>query len=252
MADLLTMYPAQAGSPETSIAGALTAAGTTVNVVDGAILPNAPNLLTLGAEGGVAETVLMTAKSGNTLTITRAQDGTASRAWAAGTTIGRYFMAADQTAIQTNITLLNEGKLEKPTSPTSGNLATFDASGEVADSGKKASDFATATQGGKADTALQPVASPTSGNFAGLDANGKVTDSGKKASDFATASHIHSGYAQIKVFSSVAVASAAWSSDATYAAFPFSATITASGVTSDMVPEVNFGLTEAASGNFGD
>ena len=58
------------------------------------------------------------------------------------------------------------------------------------------------------------------------------------------------GKPDIKVFSSVAVASAAWSSDATYAAFPYSATITASGVTSDMVPEVNFGLTEAASGNF--
>lgn len=38
-----------------------------------------------------------------------------------------------------------EGKLDKPTSTTSGNLATFDASGEVTDSGKKASDFATAT-----------------------------------------------------------------------------------------------------------
>ena len=48
----------------------------------------------------------------------------------------------------------------------------------------------------------------------------------------------------------MAVASAAWSSDATYAAFPYSATFTASGVTSDMVPEVNFGLTEAASRNF--
>lgn len=86
--------------------------------------------------------------------------------------------------------------------------------------------------------------------FTAADHNALIDNIEALNSGKATASHIHSGYAQIKVFSSVAVASAAWSSDATYAAFPYSATITASGVTSDMVPEVNFGLTEAASGNF--
>lgn len=79
-----------------------------------------------------------------------------------------------------------------------------------------ASEFATSTQGGKADTAVQPsdlstvatsgdyndllnkptipdvttkadkVAIATNGNFAGLDANGNLTDSGSKASDFLT------------------------------------------------------------------
>ena len=75
MSELVTMYPAQANSPETSLSGALTAAGTTVNVVDGSVLPEAPNLLTIGADGSTAETVLMTAKSGNVLTVTRAQNG---------------------------------------------------------------------------------------------------------------------------------------------------------------------------------
>ena len=65
MSELVTMYPAQANSPETSLSGALTAAGTTVNVVDGSVLPEAPNLLTIGADGSTAETVLMTAKNGN-------------------------------------------------------------------------------------------------------------------------------------------------------------------------------------------
>ena len=51
MSELVTMYPAQANSPETSLSGALTAAGTTVNVVDGSVLPEAPNLLTIGADG---------------------------------------------------------------------------------------------------------------------------------------------------------------------------------------------------------
>lgn len=39
---------------------------------------------------------------------------------------------------------------------TAGNLAGLDEYGDLTDSGKKASDFATAAQGGKADTAVQP------------------------------------------------------------------------------------------------
>jgi hypothetical protein len=207
MSTLETMYPAQANSPETSLSGALTAAGTSVTVNDGSVLPSAPNLLTIGADSSAAETVLMTAKSGNVLTITRAQNGTTARAWVAGSSIGRYFTAADQTAIQNNITKLNEEKAEK-------------------------------------------VSSPTSGDFAGLDSSGNLTDSGKKAADFADASHSHSGYAQVLIFSSVAVAASAWASDSTYADFPYAATITLTGVTSSYVPEVNFDCTNAASGNF--
>jgi hypothetical protein len=84
MAELAKMYPPQANTPETSLSGALPAAGTTVNVVDGTILPDAPNLLTIGADGSTAETVLMTAKNGNVLTVVRGQDGTTARAWSAG------------------------------------------------------------------------------------------------------------------------------------------------------------------------
>lgn len=207
MSELVTMYPAQANSPETSLSGALTAAGTTVNVVDGSVLPEAPNLLTIGADGSTAETVLMTAKNGNVLTVTRAQNGTTARAWSAGDVIARYFTAADQTAMQENIKKLNEGKAEK-------------------------------------------AASPTAGNFAGLDASGNLTDSGKKPGDFANASHAHAGYAEVKIFSGVSVAASAWVSDSTYAAYPYAASIACPGVTASHVPEVVFGATEAASGNF--
>lgn len=207
MSELLTMYPAQANSPETSLSGALTAAGTTVNVVDGSVLPEAPNLLTIGADGSTAETVLMTAKSGNVLTVQRAQNGTTARAWSAGDVIGRYFTAQDQATIQENINRLNTGKAEK-------------------------------------------VASPTMGNFAGLDSSGNLTDSGKKAADFAAASHVHAGYAEVKIFSGVSVAASAWASDSTYAAYPFAASIACSGVTANHVPEVVFGAAEAASGNY--
>ena len=289
MSELVKMYPAQANSPETSLSGALTAAGTTVNVVDGSVLPEAPNLLTIGADGSTAETVLMTAKSGNVLTVTRAQNGTTARAWSAGDVIARYFTAADQTAMQENIKKLNEDKAEKVSSPTAGHFAGLDASGNPTDSGKKPSDFAAAnhTHTGKADKVSSPTAgnfagldssgnitdsgkkagdfaaashthegkadkvkSATAGHFAGLDANGNLTDSGKKASDFANASHAHAGYAEVKIFSAVSVAASAWVSDSTYAAYPYAASIACSGVTASYVPEVVFGAVEAASGNF--
>ena len=248
MSELVTMYPAQANSPETSLSGALTAAGTTINVVDGSVLPEAPNLLTIGADGSTAETVLMTAKNGNVLTVTRAQNGTTARAWSAGDVIARYFTAADQTAMQENIKKLNEGKAEKAAYPTAGNFAGLDSSGNPTDSGKKPGDFAAAnhTHTGKADK----VSSPTAGNFAGLDSSGNLTDSGKKASDFSNASHAHAGYAEVKIFSGVSVAASAWESDSTYAAYPYAASIACSGVTASYVPEVVFGAVEAASGNF--
>ena len=248
MSELVKMYPAQANSPETSLSGALTAAGTTVNVVDGSVLPEAPNLLTIGADGSTAETVLMTAKNGNVLTVTRAQNGTTARAWSAGDVIARYFTAADQTAMQENIKKLNEGKAEKAASPTAGNFAGLDSSGNPTDSGKKPGDFAAAnhTHTGKADK----VSSPTAGNFAGLDSSGNLTDSGKKPGDFANVSHAHAGYAEVKIFSGVSVAASAWVSDSTYAAYPYAASIACPGVTASHVPEVVFGATEAASGNF--
>lgn len=248
MSELVKMYPAQAKSTETSLSGALTAAGTTINVVDGSALPDAPNLLTIGADGSTAETVLMTAKNGNTLTVTRAQDGTTARAWSAGDVIARYFTAADQNAMQENIKKLDSEKAAKAASPVAGNLAGLDANGNPTNSGKKPADFADAnhTHAGKADK----VNSATAGHFAGLDANGNLTDSGKKASDFANASHAHAGYAEVKIFSGVSVAASAWASDNTYAAYPYAASIACSGVTASHVPEVVFGATEAASGNF--
>ena len=289
MSELVTMYPAQANSPETSLSGALTAAGTTVNVVDGSVLPEAPNLLTIGADGSTAETVLMTAKNGNVLTVTRAQNGTTARAWSAGDVIARYFTAADQTAMQENIKKLNEGKAEKAASPTAGNFAGLDSSGNLTDSGKKPGDFADAshTHTGKADKVKSATAghfagldssgnltdsgkkpgdfadashthtgkadkvkNVTAGHFAGLDSSGNLTDSGKKPGDFANASHAHAGYAEVKIFSGVSVTASAWVNDSTYAAYPYAASIACPGVTASHVPEVVFGATEAASGNF--
>jgi hypothetical protein len=49
------------------------------------------------------------------------------------------------------------GKADKVASATNGNFAGLDSNGNLTDSGSKASDFATAAQGGKADTAIQSV-----------------------------------------------------------------------------------------------
>ena len=247
MAQLKTMYPAQANTPETTLAGSLTTTGTSVTVLDGSVLPDAPNYLTIGADSATAETVLMTAKDGNDLTITRGQNGTAARAWGKGDIIGRYFTAADHDALRENIETLNTEKPDRVASPVDGNFVAFDGTtGAQKDSGKKAADFAAAnhTHAGKADK----VSGATAGNLAGLDGNGNLTDSGKKPGDFAAASHSHAGYAEVKIFTNVAAS--AWGNDSTYGAYPFAATITAAGVTAAHVPEVNYGATEAASGDF--
>lgn len=47
------------------------------------------------------------------------------------------------------------GKADKVSGAVNGNFAGLDSNGNLTDSGKKASDFATSTQGGKADTAYQ-------------------------------------------------------------------------------------------------
>ena len=249
MAELVTMYPAQANTPETTLAGSLTTTGTSVTVLDGSVLPDAPNYLTIGADSATAETVLMTAKNGNDLTITRGQNGTAARAWGKGDIIGRYFTAADHDALRENIETLNTEKPDRVASPVDGNFVAFDGTtGAQKDSGKKAADFAAAnhTHDGKADK----VQGATAGNLAGLDGNGNLTDSGKKASDFAAATHSHTGYAEVKIFTDVSVPASAWGNDSTYGAYPFAATIAAAGVTAAHVPEVNYGATEAASGDF--
>ena len=120
MAELLTMYPGQANSPETTLAGAISASSTSATVLDGSVLPAAPNYLTLGA------------------------DTTAARAWDKGDTVGRYFTAADHDTLIENINRLNNGKTEKVSSAVAGDFAGLDADGNLTDSGKKAEDFAAA------------------------------------------------------------------------------------------------------------
>lgn len=114
MTTLETMYAPQANSPATTTIGALSIGTVQFDVLNADILPAAPMLLVLGGDTQNAETVLMTAKSGNTITVTRAIQGTA-RSWASGTQVARLFTAKDHTALIANIQALNSDKLESIT-----------------------------------------------------------------------------------------------------------------------------------------
>lgn len=148
------MYPGQTNSPFTTTLGEISATDTAVVVADASVLPVAvPFLLTLGYDKSASETVLVTAVSGNTLTITRAVDGPALL-WVAGTKAARVFTAKDLNDIQDNIRTLNQGKQENLTidaAPTQG-------SGNPVSSGGVHSALA-----GKQDT-LTIDSAPTSGS----------------------------------------------------------------------------------------
>ncbi|MUG45532.1 hypothetical protein [Paenibacillus woosongensis] len=96
------MYPAQANSPGTELGTAIDAIQDTIEVVDGSVLPDAPNLLTIGTDES-AETILYNEKVGNELTgVTRGFQGTA-QSWQAGTKVARYMTAYDYDTARENI-----------------------------------------------------------------------------------------------------------------------------------------------------
>lgn len=103
---LTTMYAAQTNSPTTTLASAAGAADTSLIVTSAAVLPSTtPFELSLGIGEAAAETVLVTAVNGNTLTVTRGWDGT-PQAWAVNTVCARTFSARDLNDMQANITAL--------------------------------------------------------------------------------------------------------------------------------------------------
>lgn len=109
----------------------------------------------------------------------------AGAAYPAGTNIAIINVGTDETPsykydVYTGVIDLSVLMSKQPTA-TNGNFASFDANGQVVDSGKKAADFAEAghTHTDKADK----VASATNGDLAGLDTSGNLTDSGVAAAN---------------------------------------------------------------------
>lgn len=104
---MLEMYAPMVNSPITELETAIDDTQTTIEVVDGSKLPDAPNLAMIGL-GENTETILYTQKDGNVLSgVTRGFQGVA-KAWPQGTRVARFFAAYDQMAIQENIKTLDQ------------------------------------------------------------------------------------------------------------------------------------------------
>jgi len=96
------MYPAIVNSPQTELAADIDASATSITVLNGTALPDAPNLATIGSDE-TAETILYTVKDGNELSgVTRGFQGTA-KAWTAGAKVARMFTAYDHDTFRSNI-----------------------------------------------------------------------------------------------------------------------------------------------------
>lgn len=107
------MYPAAVNSVATELASDINATQTTITLVDASVIPEAPNLLTIG-HGENAETVRYGGKSGNQITsVTRGFQGSAE-SWAAGSIVARYYTAYDAEAVRENITNVSLELTDKP------------------------------------------------------------------------------------------------------------------------------------------
>lgn len=78
-------------------------------------------------------------------------------------------------------------KADKVSGATEGNFAGLDSSGNITDSGKNATNFATDTQGGYADSALQTLSKGTDGEYVTTTIGDKVGENGSKSQTIATA-----------------------------------------------------------------
>jgi hypothetical protein len=106
---LQEMYPALINSVATALTGAIGAGDTTLFILDDSRIPEPPNLLVIGENSALAETVKLTAKDGNQLTVVRGFQG-AAKAWSAGTSVSRNFTAYDHDTFRANVETLADGQ----------------------------------------------------------------------------------------------------------------------------------------------
>lgn len=98
-----TMYKAINNSPVTTLAQAITATATEIELVDATVLPAGPNIATIGTDES-AELVLYTSISSNRLTgCTRGFNSTIAKQWPVGSKIYRGYTAYDHDTFKKNI-----------------------------------------------------------------------------------------------------------------------------------------------------
>lgn len=101
-----TMYMGKVNSPATSLDGDINDLVTTIDVIDGSVLPDSPNLAVIGT-GEDAETILYVTKVDNQLSdVTRGFQGVAKE-WDSGTQIARMFTEYDYATLKQNIETLD-------------------------------------------------------------------------------------------------------------------------------------------------
>ena len=106
MANLQTMYPGVANSPDTFLVEGLTIDGTVMYVADGAVFGEIPTLAVIG-QAELAETVQITGKqSDGGYTIIRGVEGK-RQAWAKATNVARNWTNKDYEALRSNVTAIN-------------------------------------------------------------------------------------------------------------------------------------------------
>lgn len=102
MAELKTMYPGVANSPETFLKEALTIDGEIMYLADGSVLGEIPTLAVIG-EGQQAETVLVVStRSDGGFVIIRGVEGP-KKAWTKATTVARNWTNKDYETLVQNI-----------------------------------------------------------------------------------------------------------------------------------------------------
>jgi len=180
------MYPGIPFSPSTTLSSGIGAGDTTIRVVDGSVLPAAPNYMTIGVDAD-GEVVSYAAKAGNILTgCVRGVEGTA-QAWNAGTVVGRNWNNIDYQNLIDNLNEIEKTKAARTNHFTTGNLAMIDDNGDLSDSGLPGAtliDRTLSIRGRAADAkavgdalsnALPAVTSADEGKFLRVNAAGKWT-----------------------------------------------------------------------------
>ena len=106
------MYKAKLGSPETTLAAAITASATSMTLADASVLPSAPNIAIIGDDTNV-EIISYTGISGNTVSgLVRGVGDSVASAWNTGTTVARYVSSYDNDAFKENIEALETNKAD--------------------------------------------------------------------------------------------------------------------------------------------
>ena len=111
MITLQDMFPGMVNSPETFITAGLDIVSTEIAVEDLTGWPEPPFVAVLGGGLVNAETVKVTGKAGNILTVERAHQGIA-QIWPQGTAIAVHLTEGMYRALVDNIKALNFGKVD--------------------------------------------------------------------------------------------------------------------------------------------